>query len=263
MLGGSDVADRLEVAWSGQDAAGVVADRFHDERRYLITLCLRQRRTASTSFQGSRIIWASPSGGMPPLAGMVTGASIGPAWARSGHMLYPSVSLKPWKWPSNLTTFHRPVYARAVRTACQVVSVPGHRETDHVGAGHQLGDLARRLRVEWRLETAQSTHVERLSMAWRMTGLPWPSSAAPNDMLRSMYSFPSTSQTRPPSPRFAKNGRSMEAWSLAAADTPPGRTLWAATNSSSARASARGHRCSCQASSPRRIAPLAQAVQHD
>src|SRR4051812_37889780 len=62
-----------------------------------------------------------------------------------------------------------------------------------------------------------------LATASLTAGWPWPRSDAPNDMLRSMYSLPSTSQMRPPAARSTRSGRPSEAWILAAAATPPGR----------------------------------------
>ena len=78
----------------------------------------------SASFHGSTITFFSVEAGMPSEDGSGLGRVRPPAALVSGVTLTSTVSWVPWKAPSNLAIFDRPVKARAARRAFMVASVP-------------------------------------------------------------------------------------------------------------------------------------------
>ena len=79
---------------------------------------------ASWSFHGSTTVCLSTAGGMPDDQATGFGRFRLPAVFGSGVTLTITQSCVPWKAPSNLASFGRPVKARARRTAFIVDSVP-------------------------------------------------------------------------------------------------------------------------------------------
>ena len=79
---------------------------------------------ASASFHGSTTTFLSTAGGIPSDEGTGLGRRRPPAAFGSGATETRTLSWVPWKAPSNLAIFGRPVNARATRTAFMVASVP-------------------------------------------------------------------------------------------------------------------------------------------
>ena len=93
------------------------------------------------------------------------------------------------------------------------------------------------------------------STAAATSGWPCPSRLAPNDMQKSMYSLPSTSQMREPFAARRHERPPGAAVQRAAAVTPPGSTFWmlprSTARSASLRASAAPSRLSPSSDGPR------------
>jgi hypothetical protein len=116
------------------------------------------------------------------------------------------------------------VNARARRTALIVASVP--LDTNRI-----ISRCGMRSRIASASSTSSSVGIPKLvpdcivfSSASSTIGEAWPSASAPQDRTKSMYSFPSASQMRGPSPRAATTGSPPTPPNARTGEfTPPGK----------------------------------------
>ena len=123
--------------------------------------------------------------------------------------------------------------------ACQVVSVPEVVKRTSSAQGtisvrRRAASPCSSISNEQRMPRASPSSTAAVTSGW-----PWPSMLAPNDVQKSMYSLPSTSQMREPFARAATNGRPVPRCRRAAAVTPPGSTRWASSKYCSERVTSR------------------------